>query len=138
MPPTPPPPRPPAPGPGPESGSRSGRERRRHPRAAGDWPLSIRLTAGSHAGLHTARVRDISRAGVCFYMEHPIPLMTVLEVALELPVAGGVRRVHGEGAVVRCEPISASLAHYEVAVFIQHMADADRDAIAAHVAKRAS
>ena len=109
----------------------------------------IHLTTGDHAGQHAARVRDLSKAGICFYMEYPIPLMTVLEIALELPVEGHppgskpgpkngeIRRVRGTGAVVRCEPISASIEHYEVAVFIQHMEETDREAVAAHVAKLA-
>ena len=120
----------------------NGRERRAHPRATADWPLSIRMTSGKHAGVHTARVRDLSRAGVCFYLEHPLPLMTVLEIVLELPTGApgetnGKRSVRGTGAVVRCEPISAAMAHYEVAVFIQEMEEADRSALEAHVARRA-
>jgi hypothetical protein len=118
----------------------NGRERRAHPRATADWPLSIRMTSGAHAGVQTARVRDLSRAGVCFYLENPLPLMTLLEIVLELPgeTNGGKRRVRGTGAVVRCEPISAAVAHYEVAVFIQEMEDGDRDALAAHVTRRAA
>jgi hypothetical protein len=104
-----------------------------------DWPLSIR-TSGAQSGVQKARVRDLSRAGVCFYLENPLPLMTLLEIVLELPgeANGGKRRVRGTGAVVRCEPISAAVAHYEVAVFIQEMDDLDRDALAAHVARRAA
>ena len=110
-----------------------GSERRKHPRAPVDWPLSIRLTEGPNAGEHSARVRDVSRAGVCFYMAHPIPMLTALELELDLPAREGVERVRGSGAVVRCEPIGQGVEHYEIAVFLQHMEEAARAAIARYV-----
>ena len=113
--------------------STPGRERRQHPRAPVDWPLSIKLTAGPNAGEHSARVRDVSRAGVCFYMEHPIPMLTALELELDLPARNGVERIRGSGAVVRCEPIGQGVEHYEIAVFLQHMEEGARAAIARYV-----
>lgn len=113
-----------------------GRERRAHPRAAADWPLEIALTGGAKPGLVQARVRDVSRAGVSFFVDRPIPMMTMLEIALDLPGTGGPRRVRGKGAVVRCERISAALEHYEVAVFLHELAEADRRAIDSHVRMR--
>lgn len=107
-----------------------GRERRRHPRAAADWPLTLELESGACQG----RVRDVSRAGVCFYLDRPVPVWTVLGLRLELPAPGGVRRVAGTGAVVRCEAISDHVAHYEVAVFLHDMPEPDREALEAYVA----
>lgn len=108
----------------------SGRERRRWPRAAAELSAKVALDGDASQ----ARVRDISRAGVCFYLDRPIPLMTVLELRLELPVAGGVRTVTGSGAVVRSERISAHLEHYEIAVFLYEMADPDRKCVEEFVA----
>ena len=84
-------------------------------------------------GAEPARLRDVSRAGVSFYLGRKLALMTLLELALEIPAGlGGSNaslRVRGKGAVVRCERISAALEHYEVAVFLHDMREEDRAAI---------
>jgi len=104
---------------------RSGSERRRWTRAGVDLPVTVSLSGGRSE----ARLRDISRAGVCFFLDRPIPLMTVLELSVSLPVKGGLRRVGGHGAVVRCDRIAKAVDHYEVAVFLHEMAEADRRTI---------
>ncbi len=85
----------------PKAPPRPGRERRRWARAGADLPITVALDGGRSE----ARVRDISRAGVCFFLDRPIPLMTVLELAMDLHVKNGVRKIRGAGAVVRCEKI---------------------------------
>ena len=100
-------------------------ERRRWNRAEADLPVTVQLAGGRSE----ARLRDISRSGVCFFLDRPIPLMTVLEMSVSLPVKGGQRRVGGHGAVVRCDKIAKAVDHYEVAVFLHEMAEADRRAI---------
>ncbi len=107
----------------------SGRERRRHERAQGDWPIRLRLPDGEYE----AKIRDVSRGGLCFFLDRPIEEMTLLEVAFELPRSGGQRLLRGQGAVVRCERISARLEHFEIAVFLTEMAEPDRAAIASYV-----
>jgi hypothetical protein len=107
-------------------------ERRRWTRADADIPVTISLVGGKSE----ARVRDISRAGVCFYLDRPIPLMTILELSMNLRNADGVRRVGGHGAVVRCEKIAKAVDHYEIALFLHEMADADRRVIEEFVAAR--
>ncbi|HVS11889.1 MAG TPA: PilZ domain-containing protein [Planctomycetota bacterium] len=102
--------------------SRSGRERRQYPRAEAAWPLEIRLADGPHG----ARLRDVSRAGVCFFLDRAIPPMTVLDLALEVALDGRAQRIAGRGAVVRCERISPSVEHYEVAVFLHEMTESAR------------
>ena len=104
-------------------------ERRRWPRAQADWPMRLSMADGEHE----ARVRDVSRAGVSFFLDRPLPLMTRLRVDLELPVEGGKRFITGTGAVVRCEKISARLDHYEIAVFLQELADPDAAALESYV-----
>ena len=106
----------------------SGRERRKYPRAGAEWPLEIALTTGTHK----ARLRDVSRAGICFFMDEPIPTMTVLRIGLDLPTPKGKRRITGSGAVVRCEALSVGVHHYEIAVFLHDLAESDREALDEH------
>lgn len=117
--------------PHPEAGphKRSGPERRQHPRASCELPITLLIEGASHQ----AMLRDISRAGVCFYLERPIPPMTVLGLVLDLVVDGKPRKIRGQGAVVRCEKISPALKHYEIALFLHDLSDSDRALIDAHV-----
>jgi len=114
----------------------SGRERRQHPRAEAQWPVDLLLADGPCK----ARLRDVSRSGVCFFVERPIGLMTLLQLELELPAAPGAapRTIRGAGAVVRCERISPSLEHYEVAVFLHDVSESDREALDDHVRRMAA
>src|SRR6185369_10594695 len=105
-------------------------DRRRWTRQIADLPVSVVLSGGRSE----ARLRDISRAGVCFFLDRPIPLMTVLDLSVALPVKDGLRRVNGHGAVVRCERIAKAVDHYEVAVFVHEMAETDRRTIEEFVA----
>jgi len=106
------------------------RERRQWHRAQVEWPITIAMDDGQHQ----ARIRDVSRGGVCFFLDRPVREMTVLHMEFELPIDGGRRRITGTGAVVRCEKISAAIDHYEIAVFMQEMAEPDRDTIERYVA----
>lgn len=104
---------------------RGGRERRRWTRTNADLPITLFLPSGRFQ----ARVRDVSRAGVCFFLDRPLPLMTVLQMTLALRVPGGVRHVTGCGAVVRCERISKALDHWEIALFLHELSEHDRELI---------
>ena len=118
----------------PEKTPSSGRERRRWPRAKADWPISLDLPEGRYE----ARVRDISQAGVCFFLDRPLKMMTTLQVELELemetsdgdPLTIGIR---GHGIVVRSEKLSERLDHYEIAVFMPELTQAEKDAICEYV-----
>ncbi|MCZ6596465.1 MAG: PilZ domain-containing protein [Planctomycetota bacterium] len=114
--------------------AREGDERRNHPRVTADWPITITLDDGEHE----ARIRDVSRSGVCFYLDRRIPEMTVLRMELDVPAAerGGPSLV-GSGVVVRCQPISELVDHYEIAVFLHDMDERDRDRLESYVAARA-
>ena len=102
--------------------SHKGKERRRHPRVSGkNLPLKL-LGRGGEA----YRIRDVSSAGVAFYSEEPVPVMTRVGFAIEFPASGGpgeARHASGEGVVVRCERLSRTLSHYEVAVFFGDLED---------------
>ena len=104
-------------------------ERRQWRRARAEWPIKIILDDGEHE----ARVRDVSRGGVCFFLDRPVREMTLLRIDFSLPVEKGIRHINGTGAVVRCERISEVLDHYEIAVFIQDMAAPDRETIEEYV-----
>lgn len=131
MPPTPARPGRPAPEPLPTP-REGGRERRRWARALAEMPVTVLGPQGSSE----AKVRDVSRAGVCFFLDRPIPLMTVLGVAFDLGTEKGRTRVQGQGAVVRCERISKAVDHWEVAVFLHDMGEKDRRALEEFVAAR--
>ena len=114
----------------------TGRERRQHPRAEVEWPVDLLLSDGPCK----ARLRDVSRSGVCFFVDRPIGMMTLLQLELELPAAPGAQAhtVKGAGAVVRCERISPGVEHYEVAVFLHDVTESDREALDAHVQRVAA
>jgi hypothetical protein len=119
----------------------SGRtERRRHPRIPLDWPVTIALDDGTFP----ARLRDVSRAGMCFFLDRRVPEMTILRMDLELPPAPGSpraagepagERVTGSGVVVRCQPLSKHVDHYEIAVFLNDLSEDARARIEGFVAR---
>ncbi|MEW6071320.1 MAG: PilZ domain-containing protein [Planctomycetota bacterium] len=111
-----------------------GRERRRFPRAPLDLPLTVTLEDGAHEG----RLRDVSRAGISFFLDRQIPEMTVLSMRFDLPRTGGQPAadppVTGSGVVVRCRALSPHVDHYEIAVFLHEIAERDRERIDRFVA----
>lgn len=109
-----------------------GAERRRWARAQSDLPITVALSGSKTP----ARVRDVSRAGVCFFLDRPIAMMTVLEVSIEMKSREGTQSIRGNGAVVRCERIAKGVDHYEIAVFLHDMPDSDREKLEAYVATR--
>ena len=104
----------------PEPQAYSGADRREHPRAAADWRLTLRLADHEIE----ARLRDVSRTGLCFWVDHPLPELTQLAFDVELPTDAGLQRVRATGAIVRCERIANRVDHWEVAVFL-HDIDAE-------------
>ena len=93
-------------------------ERRQHTRVIGDG-LPLILQEGAHTPL---RVRDLSESGVAFFSETPVPVMTRVAFTLEIPRPDGdAAFVEGQGVVVRCERLSSSLGHYEVALFVNQL-----------------
>jgi hypothetical protein len=111
---------------------RDGSERRAHPRAVCDGSITIQLDDGAHR----ARLRDVSRAGICFFLDRPIAEMTVLSVRIELPARGGraPERIESRGVVVRCLPLSKAVDHYEIALFLNELGEPQRERLDAFVA----
>ena len=118
-----------------EKHSTAGRERRKHPRAICDGSITLELKDGAFR----ARLRDVSRAGISFYLDRPVAEMTILSVRIDLP--GGTRReparIEGRGVVVRCLPIARAIDHYEIALFLDEMAEPQRAQLDAFVAASA-
>jgi hypothetical protein len=110
-------------------------ERRLHPRVEVDCPVTVSLPDGQHA----ARLRDLSRAGVCLFLDRRIPEMTILGLSLELPPLPGARarRVQGRGVVVRCQALSPHVDHFEIAVFLNDLDERNRRTLEDYVALRA-
>jgi hypothetical protein len=108
-----------------------GRERRAHPRATCDGSITIRLDDGAHR----ARLRDVSRAGICFFLDRPVAEMTILSVHIDLPARGPqvAERIEGRGVVVRCLPIARAVDHYEIAVFLNEIGEPLRERLDAFV-----
>ena len=113
----------------------SGRERRAHPRASYNGTITILLEDGAHS----ARLRDVSRAGICFYLDRPLAEMTILSVRIDLPgdARGEATRIDGRGVVVRCLPIARAIDHYEIALFLNEMGELQRAHLDAFVAASA-
>jgi hypothetical protein len=120
-----------------------GAERRRHPRVAVDWPVTISLADGQYQ----ARLRDVSRAGVCFFLDRRIPEMTILRMQLALPTGSPGEedpsspdnvQIEGEGVVVRCQALSPHLDHYEVAVFLNDLPAEQRKRLDTYLESRAT
>ncbi|MBL8694312.1 MAG: PilZ domain-containing protein [Planctomycetes bacterium] len=101
-------------------------ERRAHPRAKANLPITI----GAGGRQIEARVRDLSRSGICFVSPKPISEMTAVRINMEIPGARA-HAVTAEGAVVRCEPAGDE---YEVAIFFTALSDGDRHALDQFVA----
>jgi hypothetical protein len=119
-----------------EKQSPQGRERRAHPRADCDGTITIQLANGAHQ----ARLRDVSRAGICFFLDQPLSEMTMLAVRIDLPARArqAAARIEGRGVVVRCKPIARAVEHFEIAVFLNELGEAQRDHLDAFVASSAS
>ena len=110
----------------------AGRERRAHPRAVCDGSITIQLDDGAHR----ARLRDVSRAGICFYLDRPLAEMTILSVRIDLPrrAEGEPERIDGRGVVVRCLPLAKGVDHFEIALFLNELAESQRVRLDAFVA----
>ena len=107
-----------------------GAERRKHPRIPSDITIELALDDGGH----TARLRDVSESGICFFLDRGLEEMTILEVAFDLPADDSFHRVQTTGVVVRSRKISPAVDHFEVALFFNGLDESARLALRAFVA----
>lgn len=98
-------------------------ERRRYPRRR----VGANIIDRSGPGVLN-HVDNISATGVLCHTVRPVPLMTKLSMALELPKPVG-RRVECEGVVVRCEPDEVGDDHFQVAILFTHLDEEDATAL---------
>ncbi len=106
-------------------------ERRRHPRI--DKNLQFKLMTEDFD--IATETMNLSRNGVCCRINKNIPLMTHLEIFLELPLdneENEIEYVECSGVVVRIErnqPEPATNGFYNVAIFFNKIADIDKEKI---------
>ncbi|HNZ47318.1 MAG TPA: PilZ domain-containing protein [Candidatus Hydrogenedentes bacterium] len=104
-------------------------DRRRHPRCskrvAFCWCESEHGTSN--------HVDNISESGILCQTGAPIPLMTKIQVLLDLPKPFE-QRIEVDGVVVRCEADPFKDNCFKVAIFFSGIKDADRDTIRRFVA----
>ena len=99
-------------------------DRRRYPRSRRGVPI-VMDEAGPGVLNH---IDNISANGVLCHTVKPIPLMTKMSIALELPRPVG-RRIECEGVVVRCEPHDKGDDHFKVAILYTKMSEEDHEAV---------
>lgn len=102
-----------------------GEDRRRYPRSRRGMPL-VQDEGGPGVLNH---VDNISANGVLCHTVKPIPLMTRMRIALELPSADSTARIDADGIVVRCDPHEQGDDHFKVAILFTRLSDEDHDAI---------
>lgn len=108
----------------------NGDERRRYPRSRRALPQIVQ-DDGPGVLNH---VDNISANGVLCHTVKPIPLMTKMSIALDLPKREG-HRIECEGVVVRCEPHDVGDDHFKVAILYTKISEDDQRAIEELVAQ---
>lgn len=103
-------------------------DRRRYPRSRRG--LSVLRDASGPGVLN--HVDNISANGVLCHTVKPVPLMTRMSIALELPKPFD-RRLEAEGIVVRCDPDEKGDDHFKVAILFTKLDDEDHAAIRKYV-----
>lgn len=104
-----------------------GDERRRYPRSRKG--LTVVDSGGPGVLNH---VDNISANGVLCHTVKPIPLMTRLSIALDLPDPVGVR-IDAEGVVVRCDPDPQGDDQFRVAILFTRLDDEEHESLRRYV-----
>ncbi len=102
----------------------NGSERRRYHRSRRGFPAVVD-ESGPGVLNH---IDNISPNGILCHTVKPVPLMTKLRMALELPKPNN-HRLDCEGIVVRCDPHESGDDHFKVAILFTRLDDADQKAI---------
>ncbi len=109
----------------------SSTERRRTPRTAS----RLSMVLSDQTREMATRTENISASGAYCSLPHFLPLMTKLEVRLELPGSPKPKPIRCQGVVVRVHPPAATAQRtsYDVAIFFNDLAERDRAVIAGYV-----
>ena len=101
-----------------------GEDRRRYPRSR--RAVQAAVDDGGPGVLN--HIDNISANGVLCHTVRPLPLMTRMSIALEVPKPVS-RRIECEGVVVRCDPHDMGDDHFKVAILYTRISEEDRQAI---------
>ena len=101
-----------------------GQDRRRYPRSR----RGVQAIFDDKGPGVLNHIDNISANGVLCHTVKPIPLMTKLSIALDLPKPVE-KRIECEGIVVRCEPHEKGDDHFKVAILYTRVEDEDRASI---------
>jgi len=108
-------------------------ERRHQPRIEVGLPLKLTIR---DATVET-RIQNLSSSGIRFHTPEPLPLMSRVQIALELPesdAGGGTSHVAITGVVVRCdETDEAAVARFDTAIYFEDLSDSARSRLALFV-----
>lgn len=80
------------------------------------------------------RIQNLSSSGIRFHTPHSLPLMSRVQIALELPEpeqAGRTSPVAITGVVVRCDELTASA--FDTAIYFDDLSDSARTRLAQFV-----
>ena len=102
-------------------------DRRRQPRVRVDLPLHLTFRDQTVETL----IRDLSSSGIRFRTPTELPLMTRVQIAIELPEASGPGGTAGlaiTGVVVRCDSTSEGDAAnpYDTAIYFEDLSERSR------------
>jgi hypothetical protein len=96
-------------------------ERRREPRVAAQLPL--RYTFGGRT--IDTRIVDLSNCGIRFHTPQPLPVMTRMQMTLQLPEGKRRTPITIVGVVVRCAEVrGGSRRPFEAAIFFEDISPA--------------
>ena len=107
-------------------------ERRRHPRVSIELPLRLTLQDGTV----DSHIVNLSESGIRLRTPSPLPLMTRVQIALELPDkagSSGAAAVAITGVIVRCVETPGQDNPYDTAIFFEDLSDSARGHIARFV-----
>jgi c-di-GMP-binding flagellar brake protein YcgR len=112
-------------------------ERRREPRISAQLPLQF--TFGGKT--IDSRIEDLSNSGIRFRTPAALPVMSRMQISLELPdspEAAAVSPISIVGVVVRCEQVRSRGEHpFDAAIFFEDVSPASaRDRLTRFVRQR--
>ena len=116
-------------------------ERRKAVRIPAKLAMEVRISGSECA---RAESINVSANGVYFLSDAYIPVLTKLQIALQLPAAEvdaearGIREVVCEGVVVRSEPEEEEKgrSRYEIACYFTSVADKDKEYLESYILKQ--
>ena len=117
--------------------SESPSERRRQPRIRVHLPLKLTIQDRTV----NTRIEDLSSSGIRFHTPSPLPLLTRVQIALELPhtgAAGEDASMAITGVVVRCDRAEADRqSPYDTAIYFEDLSERARGQLSQFVSTQA-